>query len=396
MADLIVRNGTLYAAQEAAEGTAETVAAGDAILCSGIAVTFGQEIHAREYQGTPGVRAPVAGAKIGTQIAFQAELKGNGSTTVPELDEVLTACFGQVVAADLDTTISGTGGTATVLDVADAANASNGSLVMVEKSTAGTFEVVGLTTDSDTGATPDTVTVTPGAINGAYSTNGKKVKEMRTWSPLLPPSSNNSLTFHLFHNADSGAGQYDQIVGARGTFTVDSPRAGAIPMFSFTFTGWSWSNDTDGTRPTPTYDTTSPAAAKNTHFVVNGARVNAFDISFNLGAEVATKVSQNSTDGVYGTPHVSYKPSGSFKIHPAHDSVAEFTAWTANTQRSILFQVGDTEFNTWAIFVPKAVITSVSRVDDSGVGALQVDWVGIDQDDALATAADASIYLGLG
>ena len=396
MADLIIRNGTMFAKAESTEGTAVSAAAGDAILATGIAINYGQEIHPRQYQGAPGVRAPVAGAKLGTTISFQTELKGNGTTTLPEVDELLTACLGQVVAANLDSTISGTSGTTTVWDVADASNASTGSMVMLETGTEGTYEVAGLITTVDTGATPDDVTVSIAAVNGGYATNGKKVKEMRTWSPLLPPSAVNSCTFDLYHNPDSGAGQRDRVVGARGTFKVDSPRAGAIPMFSWTFTGWSWTTVTNGTRPTPTYDTASPKAALATRFAVDGTAVNAFDISIDLGATVSQKLSQNATDGVYGCPHVSYQPSGSFKIHPAHTSVAEFTAWTANTQRSLLLQVGNTLYGTWAIFIPKMVTTKVSRVDDGGVGALQIDWVAIEQDDALATASDASFYIGLG
>lgn len=397
MADIIVKNATLFANQEATEGTAAAGVAGDAILCSGVSIDYGLDIHSREFQGSPGVRAPVTGAKSGAGISFSSEVKGNGTTTLPEVDELLTAVFGQVVAADLASTISGTSGSATVLDTADAANATAGNLAMLETSTADAYECVGLITAVDTGQTPDDVTVTPGAVNGGYATNGKKLYEMRTWSPLLPPSAVNSMTFDLYHNADSGAGQLDRLLGARGTFTISSPRAGAIPTFSWTFTGWGWETPvTNGTRPTPTYDTASPKASMASIFRVNGSYVNAYDIEFDVGAEVARKFSQNATGGVYGTPHVSYKPKGSFKIHPAHNSVAEFTARDANTQRSIMFQVGNALYGTWVIFIPKAVITSVTREDDSGVGAVKVDWVGIDQDDALATACDASVYFGVG
>lgn len=396
MADLIVKNKTLFAAQESTEGTADAPGAGDAILASGIEIDEDLMVNERNYQGAPGVRPPVPGAQNGASVSFQTELKGNGTTTLPEVDELLTACLGSVVAADLDSTISGTSGTATVLDVTDVSNATVGNLVMVEKSTADTYEVVGIITAKDAGQTPDDLTVSPGAVNGGYATNAKKVKEMRTWHILLPPSAVNSLTMDVYYNADSGAGQRDRVVGARGSFKVDSPRAGAIPMLSWAFKGWSLSRVTNGTRPTPTYDTTSPKAAVATAFRIDGTYTNAFDISFDLGAEVGSKMSQNSTTGVYGTPHVSYRPSGSFKIHPAHTSVAEFTAWEAGTQRSILFQVGDTLYNTWAIYIPKAVATKVTRPDDGGVGAVQVDWVATEQDDALATACDASFYIALG
>jgi len=396
--DLIRRNETLFADVESTEGTSATITAPDAILASGISIEENLEIHARDYQGTPGVRPPVPGAQNGATVSFQTELKGNGTTTIPEVDVLLTGCLGSVAASNLDSTISGTSGSATVWDVLDGANASTGSLVMLETATADVYEVGGIITTVDTGATPDDVTVSPGAGSGggAYATNGKKVKEMRTYQILLPPSSNNSVTFQRWFNADSGAGQYEQVVGARGTFKVDAPRAGAIPMFTWDFKGWSTTRATTGTRPTPSYDTTSPKSALATRFRIDGTLTDAFDISFSLNAEVALKMSQNSTTGVYGAPHISYKPSGSFKIHPAHTSVAEFTAWEAGTQRSILWQVGNTLYNTYAIFIPKAVATKVTRVDDNGVQAIQVDWVATEQDDALATASDASFYIGVG
>ena len=396
MADLLTRNLTLFADVEGTEGTAATIGATDAILASGIEIVEELEVHPREYQGSPGQRQPVPGAQMGASVSFQTELKGNGTDNTPEVDPLLTASFGSVSAGDLDSTISGTAGSATVWDVADVANGTAGNLVMLEKSTADTYEVGGIITAKDAGQTPDDLTVSPGAVNGSYATNGKKVKEMRTWQILMPPASNNSVTFEAYHNADSGAGQFERVVGARGTFKVDSPRAGAIPMFSWMFKGWSVTRGTTGTRPTPTYDTASPKASVASVFRVDGTYTNAFDISFALGAEVGLKVSQNSTTGVYGAPHISYKPSGSFKIHPAHSSVAEFTAWEAGTARSILFQVGNTLYGTWAIYVPKAVAMKVARVDDSGVGAIQVDWVATEQDDALATASDAAMYLGLG
>lgn len=401
MADLIVKNATLFATAETTEGTADNAEsqAGDAVLCRDIAIEYGLEMGTREYQGTPGQRAPVAGAMAGAGVSLATELKGNGSTTIPEIDALIRACMGDVAAANLASTISGTSGSSTILDVADATNASVGSLAMVETATADTYEVVGLITTVDTGATPDDVTVTPGAVNGAYATNGKKVYELRTHQLKVPPTSNNSVTIDVHHNADAGASQRDRLVGCRGTFSVNSPRAGQIPSWSFNFTGWSWAQSVAATRPTPSYDTTSPKPGIASYFRVDGTATNAYDISFNLGAEVAQKMSQNATNGVYGTPTVKVVPTGSFKIHPAHTSIAEFTAWQAGTQRSLLFQVGNTLYNTWAIFIPKMVVTKVSRVDDSGVGALQIDWVGIDQNDASPTtlaSGFASIYVGIG
>ena len=398
VADQITANKTLFADVEATEGTAATSESesADAILASGITFKPALKMNDRVYQGSPGQRDPIPGAQEGAEVSFTTELKGNGTTTIPEVDVLLTACFGSVVAADLDTTISGAAGSATVLNVAAATNASNGSLVMLETATADTYEVLGIISASDVAPVPDTITVTPGAVNGGYATAGKKVKEMRTYQILMPPATNNSVTLDAYYNANAGAGQRERVVGARGTFKMDSPRAGAIPSFAWMFKGWSIARLTSGTRPTPTYDSANPKAAVSSIFRVNSTYTNAFDISFELGAEVALKMSQNSTTGAYGAPSVSYKPKGSFKIHPAHSSIAEFTAWEAGTAASILFQVGNALYGTWAIFVPRAVRVMVDRVDDGGVQAQQIDWVAAETADALATAGEAAMYLGVG
>lgn len=398
MADLLTKLKTLFMKTESAEGTANAPGAGDAIYCSGIEVEEDLAINEREYQGTPGARAPVPGAQNGASLSFTTELKGNGTTTIPEIDELLTGCFGQVVAADLDTTISGTAGSSSVWDILAATNGTVGSMVMLETATADTYECAGPIKVANTAPTPDALTVALAAVNGGYATNGKKVKEMRTWSPLLPPTAVNSLTADIFYNADAGAGQRERLVGLRGSWKMDSPRAGAIPSWAFSFKGWNTTRTVAGTRPTPTYDSASPKAGVASIYRVDGVYTNMFDVSVDLGAEVGMKMSQNSTLGVYGTPHVKYRPSGSFKIHPAHSSVAHFTDWEAGTTHSLLFQVGNALYGTWAIFVPRASWTKVTRPDDGGVQALEIQWTAVEQNDALATSAtlDASIYLGLG
>lgn len=400
---MITKLKTLFLAQESTDGTADAPVAGDAILCEGIEVDDGQEIHPRAYQGAPGTRNHVPGMESAS-LRFTTELKGGNSSNTPEIDELLVACMGKAaVAGDTDTTISGTSGgngaAGTPLDLASAASATVGEMLMLETGTADTYESLGPITVVDTGATPDDVTTALGAVNGAYATNGKKVKGMRTWQILLPPTAVNSLTADVFYTGlGGGSDRQDRITGCRGNWTMSAPAAGQIPKWSFDLKGWRVARSVSATRPTPTFDTTIPKAA-----VANGARldsayVNVFDVNVDLGAVIATKPSQNATGGVYGQIHVDYQPKVSFKIHPAYSSISYFTDWKAGTAHTFLYQCGNTLLNTWAIYVPRLVFTKVTQPDDSGLQCWEVEAeaVVLGTGDPATATLDSALYLGLG
>ena len=396
--EMITKLATLFMNQEATDGTAAAGVAGDAILARDINVDGGPEMNTREYQGLPGQLGAVPGAKSAS-LSFTTELKGNGTTTIPEPDEILTGCFGTVVAADLDSTISGAAGSTTVWDVLAATNGTVGNMVMLETGTADTYECAGPIKVVDTGAAPDDLTVALAAVNGGYATDGKKVKEMRTWQIKLPPPAVNSLTADVYRSAvGGGADRLDRIVGCRGDFSMSSPAAGQIPAWAFKFEGWSVSRVTTGTRPTPTYDTANPKAAIAQIFRVDGTYTNAFDIEISLGASLAVKKSQNADGGTYGVLHVSYTPKFKFKIHPAYTSVSYFTDWEAGTPHTLLFQVGNALYGTWAFYGPRAVFDKVSQPSDNGVDCWEVEGHFAEQNDASPTSAtlDAALYLGLG
>ena len=403
MANEIIRKlRTLFMKTETTDGTLVSPAAGDAILCEGLDYQGSVDMNGREYTGIPGAFAPVPGAKA-AELKFVAELRPPGSSNTPEIDEVLTGCFGTVLAGDLDTTISGTGGgtgaSGTPWDVTSGTNATVGEMAMLETATADAYEVAGPIKVVDTGATPDDGTVALAAVNGAYATNGKKVKGMRTWHIKLPPPANNSLTAEIYKSAvGSSSDRYDRVAGCRGTVVVNAPGAGSIPKWAFHFKGWTVARAVNGTRPTPSYDSANPKAAVNQIFRLDGTYTHGYDFVWDLGAELGTKKSQYASGGTFGQIHAKYRPKGSFKIHPAYTSVAHFTDWEAGTAHSLLYQIGNTLNGTWAFFVPRAVWTEVAEIDDEGLEALEIKWEAAEQNDASPTSAtlDAAMYLGVG
>ena len=390
MADTITRNLSLFAAQESTEGTASAPDGNDAILAQSIATNPQQDWHQRAYQGAPAVRPGVPGAQTGPGVTFQTDIRPNGTDNTLEVDELFQACMGQVSAGTGDTTISGTASTQTSINVTSEANFTAGNMLMVEGSTENEFECAGVITAVASGV----LTVFPG-LSSAPTTAGKAVKEMRTFQVKLEPSAVNSLTIDVFENSGSGTSKYTRFVGCRGSFNISSPRAGSIPMVSWDFKAHSWSKATDGTRPTPTYDSASPKAAKATKLKIDTTLTDAYDIEINAGITVTPKFSQNSSNGIYGLPVTDCRPTGAFKIHPATTSVAQYTGWQAGTEFSLTQQFGNAEFGTWAYCIPKASRTAVVDGDDSGVGTNEITFEVNIQDDALATAGDAPLYIGV-
>lgn len=395
--EIINKHFALFAKQEGTEGTANAPAATDAILAEAISPKLPLAVNERSYQGVPGSRAGAPGAQLDTGVSFTTEIKGDGSTTIPEIDELAQACFGKVAAANLDTTTSGAGSTTTVLQVADATNASVGSGVLVEIS-AGVYEVAWITA-VNTAAAPDEITVAP-ALSTAPNANGRGVKEMRTYQIALPTALANSMTFDLYKSAGAGVSRRDRLVGARGNVKMPPISAGDIPKLAWDFMAWSWSQVTDATRPAFTFDPALPKAALASKFKVNGVLVNAYDIGWDLGAVIAKKTSPNADYGVCGTPHVNYDPVGEFKIHPAFSSIAEFTAWLAGTTMALSQQFGNTPFNTWGWYCPAAQRVEVADGDDNGLGTNEIKWRAATQNNAdpvaITPTGPAQFYLAVG
>lgn len=398
MSDLIWKNATLFAKKETAEGTGawgtglitDMPAAGDAILCAALAPKLQRDFHARKYQGAVGERPGVIGAQTSPGLAFQTEIKGNGSSNTPEIDELLECVFGAVSAGGASTTISGAASTTTSINVADSTGFTVGNMVNIQLTTGGVFESAMITA-----AGGNVLTVTP-ALTTAPVTAGTTVDEMRTYQLVVPPAGVNSMSLDVHYNAAAGAVQFDRFKGCHGSMKWDSPRAGSIPMLTWDFAAWNWVQNAAGTRPTPTYDTASPKPGLATKFKIAGVLVDVFDLSWDLAATVARKLSQNSDLGIYGTPIVDVNPKGSFKIHPAHTSVAQFTGWTAETAVSLIQQVGNARYGTVTWFCPQALRREVARGDDGGLGTNEIQWDADVQDDALATSVDAALYMAVG
>ena len=390
MADLIWRNATLYARKESTEGTALAPDGTYAILARDLAPNLQRDFHERKYPGSYGKRAGVIGAQTAPGLGFVTELKGNGSNNTPEIDELLENAFGAVSAGGASTTTT-SGSTTTTINVTSSTGFTVGNMVNIQLTSGGVFEMAMIT------AVPNGTSLTVSPALTAAPDASTTVDEARTYQLVIPPSGVNSLTMDVFYNSDSGASQYDRFVGCHcSSLKMSSPRAGSIPMWAWEFLAWNWTQAVNGTRYASTaYDTTSPKPGLASKFKIAGTLTDIHDLELDLGLVCSPKFSQNSTLGIYGTPIVDANPTVSFKLHPAHTSVAQFTGWTAETAVSLIQQFGNSRFNTWAWYAPSATRTSVGRGDDAGVHTNEIVFDCNVQDDASAAAVDGALYLAV-
>lgn len=385
MADFIKSIESLFVMEEAAEGTAETATATDAILAENIQTPTTRAQHTREYTGGFGVLPGKSGGILDANVSFDTELKGNGSSNTPEVDELLKSVLGEVVASTATTTVSGTSSTTTSLDVTDVSGFTDGDvLVMVETSTADEYEVA-LATDTNAAATPDTITVAP-ALGAAPGVGGENVYQMRTYRGV--DTGHPSLTVMRYLNSGAGSSAFTRYVGCRGTATLNVPEASSIPKLSWALQAWSWDQATNGTRPALTYDTALPPVAQASKIKIDGTLTHIWGLTLDFGNEVGRKISQNSTTGVYGTPIVNRKVTGSFTVYP--ENIAHWTDWQADTSFSLLAQYGKALYGTVAVYLPKLRRTGVVWGEREGVQTATVSF------EATEVTGEYSVFVGVG
>lgn len=392
MAEYIQTLETLYVAKEASEGSAEALAAGDGILAEEISVEIPRQFHERTYTGAMGTLNGKIGAIDAAAASFVTELKADGSNNIPEWDELMESCMGSVTATSATTTVSGSGSSTTSVDVTDASGftdgggtAGAGAMVLVETTASSSVFEAAYASDANTASTPDNLTVEPALSFTPADTS--TVTQMRTYK--LAETGHPSLTIRrLFEKGAGGADTYQVLTGARGTFTINSPSAGAIPKTTWNLQAWDWTQATDGTYVAPTYEGGAPPTALACKCKINGTLVDITSFSLDLGNEVGKKMSQNSSTGVYGTPIVDRKIRGSFTVHPS--DLTYFTRWTGNTEFTFIIQFGNTANGTVAIYMPHCETTAPVWGLDGKVRTNEIAF------NANIASGNDALYIGVG
>lgn len=287
-------------------------------------------------------------------VAFTCELRAGGGAIVSDLDELYKTVFGTRTLDSGDATSTGSS-TTTVLDVDDTSDFTAGNAVLVETGAAtDTYEMAWIqSVDSGTQMTLEqALSFTPA--------NGAAVKPTLTYSPAA--SGHQSLAFQVWLDASV----YIQLLGCKGSLKIEAPSVAEVPIVTFDFKALGWTLVTGGSRPTQTPgDTGLPPKILGGRFAINGTATDIVSFMADVQQQISRKKSQNST---YGTASLYVTDRDAiFSARPFNSNQTEWTAWSAETERELTHQFGDTLQNTVGIRIPAAQNGPVALGEEDGL-----------------------------
>lgn len=166
--------------------------------------------------------------------------------------------------------------------------------------------------------------------------------------------------------------------GCVGTFTL-SCESGAIGKCNWTFTGMCDGMPSDGTNPTPSYNTTLPPVCQAATLTLDGGT--AFGVctkvDFDMGNEIANRRDMSETFG-YTVPQITRRAgTGSMTVEvPTVSSYNWQTAWNNKNKidGALTVGAGGSNHNTMAITWDMALNSSPSISDSDGILTYEIGF----------------------
>jgi len=363
---MLIRKRQLAAKIEAVEGSAETLAAGDA----GILVNFSPKASydPQMYQRDP-VRATLSkmgklAGKRSAGIDFSIELKGSGSLTVePEWLRLIRSCgfasntlkkisigaiasgpylHGEIITGSM----SGATGRVVIKTV-------DGTTTLYFVALTGTFESGESITGGTSGAT---ATATADPVNAGF--------EIKPISSLVI-----SLTMGLFED-----GIRKVLKGCRGTVKFNF-KIGEPATLDFSFKGVE-AGVTDVPMLTGvSFDNTVPPVLLNAVMSCDGVSLNIGEMEIDVANTLASKDKIDDAKGILSFMITGRDMQGSF--NPEMVPVAThdfFSKWFANTPMVVDLAYGETEGNKFRFYAPGIVYNKVDDGDRDGIQLAQTSF----------------------
>lgn len=180
-----------------------------------------------------------------------------------------------------------------------------------------------------------------------------------TYAPVS--TSMDSITLYLYRD-----GVRHRFTGCRGNVAFRFP-AGGKPIAAFTFSGHYVTPD-DQSVPTPTLDSTVPAAVRNTSFSVGSYSAVISSLDVDMGNSVNANDDINGADG-YGVMTITGR-SAQGSIDPEATLVATrdwFGVWVGGTAEALTITIGSTAGNILTVTAPALVHREISDGDRNGI-----------------------------
>tara|TARA_R110002020_G_scaffold373699_1_gene585208 strand:- start:3349 stop:4302 length:954 start_codon:yes stop_codon:yes gene_type:complete len=171
--------------------------------------------------------------------------------------------------------------------------------------------------------------------------------------------------------------QYD-MKGAVGTCTL-TMESGSVGKTAWTFTGMCDGMPSDGTNPTPSYNTTVPPVCQNTTLTLDGGTAFGVcsNLSFDFGNEIANRRDMTQTFG-YAIPTITRRMgTGSMTVEiPTSAAYNWQTAWNNKNKidGSITVGAGGSNHNTMAVTWDMALTSSPAATDSDGIMLYEIEF----------------------
>ncbi|MDD5108296.1 MAG: hypothetical protein PHC29_02120 [Candidatus Omnitrophica bacterium] len=355
---MLTRKRQLAAKIEAAEGTAETLAAADAkILVYNPKVSFDIAMFERNPARPSFSNIAKIPGKRPAALSFRLELRGSGATvTAPEWAKLLQACgFGvnALKSMDIGVVTNGpfqhgetiTGGTS-VATGRVVINTANGQAAIMFVSISGTFQS-GETITGETSTATAMTSSAPSAVGN----------EFKLISENIP-----SLTQGSYED-----GVRKLLKGSRGKVKLGF-KSGEPVFLDFEFQGVEAGVADVSFLAGVTYETTKPPAFLNALFSMDAYSAKIGEMDIDVGNTLAVRDDVNDPRGILSFAITGREVSGSFNPEMVSCAAHDFhSKWFQGTEMVVDFIVGSVAGNKFRFYIPRAQYTKVEDEDRDGL-----------------------------
>ncbi len=355
---MLTRKRQLAAKIEAAEGTAETLAAADAkILVYNPKVSFDIAMSERNPARPSFSNIAKIPGKRPAALSFRLELRGSGAAvTAPEWAKLLQACgFGvnALKSMDIGVVTNGpfqhgetiTGGTSAATGRV-VINTANGAAAIMFVSISGTFQS-GETITGETSTATAVTSSAPAAIGN----------EFKLISENIP-----SLTQGSYED-----GVRKLLKGSRGTVKLGF-KSGEPVFLDIEFQGVEAGITDTAFLSGVTYESTKPPVFLNALFSVDAYSAKIGEMDIDVANTLAVRDDVNDPRGILSFAITGRGVSGSFNPEMVSCAAHDFhSKWFQGIEMIVDFTVGSVVGNKFRFYVPRAQYTKVEDEDRDGL-----------------------------
>ena len=328
-----------------------------------ISITPSKELNEREFiNASVGLSKPLLGMKsVEASLSFEARSGGNGGTA-SDYDYLFKNVLGTRTATS-DATTTGSSSTTTTIDLVSASGIVAGDMVYTKKGS-GASSVRWVT-----GVASNTLTVAPAMAAGEVPGAGVTVSGTVNYKPKDTVGNYLSLSTYWANTVR------EAVVGGQITnLSLANWEVGKVARWSCTMQGLTYTR-IDGAAPhTPAYISQVPPVLLSASIFQDATEIKIKSFSLSIDNEIAKLTNIGDSNGAFQQILTKRTVTGSFAPYMDDTSVANFTAFNADTAFSIMLVAGTVDSNgdfnegsITGIYLPQCIFTANSITNEDGV-----------------------------